>query len=49
MKENKVKTNLVIIMLFVLLIPFFVCAETCDTDKITIESIKIENKSDNVE
>ena len=30
-------------------IPYVVNAETCDTDKITIENIAIESKSDNVE
>ena len=34
-------------MIFVL--PFVVSAETCNTDKITIENITIENKSDSVE
>lgn len=37
------------ILLFVLFIPFFVNAETCDLDKISISSITIEEKSDNVE
>ena len=37
------------ILLFLMLIPFYVYAETCDTDKITISSITMENNSDNVE
>ena len=37
------------ILLFVMFIPFYVNAETCDTDKISISSITVESKSDNVE
>ena len=37
------------ILFFLMFIPIFVNAETCDTDKITIENITIENKSNNVE
>ena len=37
------------VLLFLMFIPFYVNAETCDTDKITIENIIIENKSNNVE
>lgn len=37
------------ILLLIFFIPFYVNAETCDTDKITISSITMENKSDNVE
>ena len=37
------------IILFVVFIPFCVNAETCDTDKISISSITVEEKSDNVE
>ena len=37
------------ILLFLMFIPLYVNAETCDTDKITIENITIESKSDNVE
>ena len=37
------------ILLFLMFIPFVANAETCDTDKITISSITVENKSDNVE
>ena len=37
------------ILLFMMFIPYVVNAETCDTDKITIENIAIESKSDNVE
>ena len=36
------------IILFVMFIPFYVNAETCDTDKISISSITVEEKSDNV-
>ena len=36
------------VLLFLMFIPFYVNAETCDTDKITISSITMENKSDNV-
>lgn len=36
------------ILLFLMFIPLYVNAETCDTDKITIDNITIENKSDNV-
>ena len=37
------------ILLFLMFIPFVANAEACDTDKITIENIAIESKSDNVE
>jgi len=37
------------ILLFLMFIPFYVNAETCDIDKITIDNITIENKSNNVE
>ena len=37
------------ILLFLMFIPFYVNADNCDTDKITISSITMENKSDNVE
>ena len=37
------------ILLFMMFIPFYVNAETCDTDKISISSITVEDKSDNVE
>ena len=43
------KKLLLPILLFVMFIPFYVNAETCDTDKISISSITIEDKSDNVE
>ncbi len=42
------KKLLLPILLFMMFIPFYVNAETCDTDKITISSITVENKSDNV-
>ena len=37
------------ILLLMMFIPFVVNAETCNTDKITISSISVESKSDNVE
>ena len=37
------------IILMMMFIPFFVNAETCDTDKISISSITVESKSDSVE
>ena len=40
------------IFLFILLllfIPLFVNAETCDMDKISIESIQLSSKSDNID
>ena len=43
------KKFLLPILLFLMFIPLYVNAETCDTDKITISSITVENKSDNVE
>jgi len=45
---KKIKLILPILIL-ALCMPFIANAETCDTDKITISSITIENKSDNVE
>ena len=43
------KKLLLPILLFMLFIPFYVNAETCDTDKISISSITVESKSDSVE
>lgn len=43
------KKLLLPILILILFIPFYVNAETCDTDKITIENISLESKSDNVE
>lgn len=43
------KKYILSILLFVMFIPFMVNAETCDTNKITIKNITIENKTDNVE
>ena len=40
--------KIILLMIIVMSIPFFVKAETCDSDKITISSIKIENKSESV-
>ena len=37
------------LILIVLFIPFYVVAETCDTDKLSISSITVEEKSSNVE
>ena len=45
MKKLKVILPLLI---FIMLIPFVVNAETCDTDKILISSITVEDKSENV-
>ena len=36
------------ILLLLMFVPFVVNAETCDTDKITISSIIVEDKSENV-
>ena len=38
-----------IILLLVIFIPFYVNAETCDQNKVSISSISIENKSNKVE
>ena len=43
------KKFILLILLFLMFMPFIVNAETCDTDKITVENITIESKSDNVE
>lgn len=43
------KKILLPILLFMMFIPFYVNAETCDTNKISISSIIVESKSDNVE
>ena len=44
------KIELIIsIFIFFMFIPFIVNAKTCDTDKISIESVKIEEKTDGVE
>ena len=43
------KKYLLLFFLFVMFIPFMVNAETCENDKITISSITVDNKSDNVE
>lgn len=37
------------IILFMMFMPMFVNAETCDTDKISISSITVESKTDSVE
>ncbi len=36
-------------ILLIILMPFVVNAKVCDTNRITIESITLENKSDKVE
>ena len=41
------KKALLSILFFVMFIPVFVMAETCDTDKITIESINVTNSTGN--
>ena len=46
MKKNIL---LYILLILLILIPFYVNAETCNTDKVSISSVKIESKSDNVE
>lgn len=42
------KTKKLLILLVVLFMPFMVNAKTCDTSKITIDSINLDNKSSNV-
>lgn len=46
MKELKLIIPIFLILMF---IPFYVNAETCDTNKIIISSITVEEESDNVE
>jgi len=43
------KKFLLIFLLILMLIPSYVNAQTCDTDKIVISSITVESKSGNVE
>ena len=43
------KKKILPILLFMIFIPFYVNAETCDMDKITISSITINDKSGNAE
>ena len=43
------KKYLIPVLLFIIIMPFMVNAETCDIDKITIKNISIKNKTDNVE
>ena len=45
---KKMKKSFIFFILF-LLIPFFVKAEVCDVDKISINSIEIEEKSKNTQ
>ena len=40
--------KLLLIMLIIIIIPFYVNAKTCDNDKISISSITIKDKSNNV-
>ena len=42
------KKNIILVFLFIMFMPFIVNAETCDTNKITIENILLESKTDNV-
>ncbi len=42
------KKKIYLFLLFIMFIPFYVKAETCDTNKVSISSISIEQKSDNV-
>ena len=43
------KNNILLIILFCLFfIPYIVKAETCEIDKIKLDSITIDNKSDNI-
>ncbi len=44
----KFKKLILPVMLFLMLMPFMVNAETCDLDKITIDSVTIKEKTDNV-
>jgi len=43
------KRYILLFSIFIMFIPIFVNAETCDTDKVAISSITIENKSESVE
>ena len=43
------KKYLIPVLIFIIIMPFIVNAETCDIDKITIKNISIKNKTDNVE
>lgn len=43
------KKSILPILLFIMFIPFYVNAETCNLDEISISSIAIEEKSENVE
>ena len=42
------KKSIIIVLLFLILLPIIVNAETCDINKITISSISMEEKSDDV-
>ena len=43
------KRLILLILILIMFLPFYVNAETCDTNKISISSIIVESKSDNVE
>ena len=43
------KKNILFILIFILFLPIVANAEKCDTENITIKSINLESKSDNVE
>ena len=42
------KKYLLLTLLFIILIPFYVYAETCDNEKVYISSIALKNKADSV-
>ena len=42
------KKCLLLVLLFIMFIPFIVNAETCDVDKIKIKNITVQNKNDTV-
>ena len=43
------KRLILLILILIMFLPIYVTAETCDTDKISISSISLKEKSDNVE
>ena len=43
------KRLILLILILIMFLPIYVNAETCDTDKISISSISLKEKSDNVE
>lgn len=42
------KKLVMLVMILLMLMPFMVNVETCDIDKITIDSVVIKEKTDNV-